>query len=102
ITDLDALNGTSKSSEVPARGVGQVTNNATLKSWLPKLTDVDSLFDADDGAKTDIRDQLFSVRAAYQTPIEVQRPGSDKKETAYPYTFEDALVFENLAFFSNL
>ena len=29
-------------------------------------------------------------------------PGFDESETAYPYTFEDALGFENLPFFSAL
>ena len=47
-------------------------------------------------------DSLFSVRVAYQTPIQVTAPGSTSQETAYPYTFEDALAFENLAFFSTL
>ncbi|WP_343864354.1 hypothetical protein [Caenispirillum bisanense] len=39
---------------------------------------------------------------AYQTPLEVTPPGATVPEIAYPYTFEDALVFENLAFFSGL
>ena len=102
ITDLDALGGTPKSSVRPERGASQVTNNATLKSWLPKLTDIDDLFDADESAKIHVRDPLFAVRAAYQVPIKVHRPGSDKAETACPYTFEDALAFENLDFFCGI
>jgi hypothetical protein len=42
------------------------------------------------------------VRVAYQTPLTVTLPGTDAPEIALPYTFEDALVFENLAFFAAL
>lgn len=104
ITDLDTLDGTGGSSVQPARGGNQKTNNATLKTWVPGIEDVDALMDADAAAKTlrvDV-DPLFAVRVAYQRPVAVTVPGSAQPETAYPYTFEDALAFENLAFFSAL
>lgn len=102
VTDLDSLTGTGGSAVQPAFGAGQKTNNATLKTWVPALDDVDDLMGATPAAKTlmDAGDTLFAVRAAYQTPIEVTMPGATAKETAYPYTFEDALVFENLDFFA--
>jgi len=102
VTDLDSLTGTGGSSVQPALGAGQKTNNATLKTWVPALDDVDALIDAKPAAKTikDAGDTLFAVRAAYQTPVEVTMPGAAAKETAYPYTFEDALVFENVDFFA--
>lgn len=102
VTDLDSLTGTGGSSVQPALGAGQKTNNATLKSWVPALDDIDALIGAAPTAKTitDPGDTLFAVRAAYQTPVEVTMPGAAAKETAYPYTFEDALVFENLDFFA--
>ncbi|WP_445656556.1 AAA family ATPase [Achromobacter sp. NCFB-sbj8-Ac1-l] len=102
ITDLDSLTGPGGSSVQPALGVGQKTNNTTLKTWVPVLDDLDDLMNATAAAKTsmDAGDALFSVRAAYQTPVEVTIPGATAKETAYPYTFEDALVFENLDFFA--
>lgn len=102
VTDLDSLTGSGGSSVQPARGAGQKTNNATLKTWVPALDDVDELIGATAAGKTcmDDGDTLFAVRVAYQTPIEVTMPDSAAKETAYPYTFEDALVFENLDFFS--
>jgi hypothetical protein len=83
-------------------GAGQKTNNATLKTWVPALDDIDALIGAKPAAKTitDAGDTLFAVRAAYQTPVEVTMPGAAAKETAYPYTFEDALVFENVDFFA--
>lgn len=104
ITDLDTLENTGGASAQPAKGANQKTNNATLKTWVPHVDDVDALMDADAAAKT-LRvagDPLFAVRAAYQTPLVVTVPGSAEPETAYPYTFEDALVFENLALFSAL
>lgn len=104
ITDLDTLDGTGGTSVQPAKGVGQKTNNSTLKTWVPGLDDVDDLMRADSAAKTlhEDGDPLFAVRAAYQTPLGVTSPGIVGPEVAYPYTFEDALAFENLAFFSGL
>ncbi|MGY4567087.1 AAA family ATPase [Bradyrhizobium sp. USDA 3256] len=103
ITDLDSVDATGSSAQ-PQRGADQTTNNDTLKTWVPRLPDVDALMDADEKAKIseNLDDQLFAVRAAYQTPVQVQLLGASKVETAQPYTFEDALAFENLEFFSKL
>lgn len=104
ITDLDTLDDTGGSSVQPAKGSKQKTNNATLKTWVPRIEDVDALMDADAATKT-LRvngDPLFAVRAAYQTPLVVIAPESIEPEMAYPYTFEDALAFQNLALFSKL
>ena len=102
VTDLDSLTATGGSSVQPALGAGQKTNNATLKTWVPALDDIEALIAAPPAAKTiaDAGDTLFAVRAAYQIPVEVMMPGATAKETAYPYTFEDALVFENVDFFA--
>lgn len=104
ITDLDTLDSAGGGSVQPAKGASQKTNNATLKTWVPGVEDVDALMGADSTAKTlhVDGDPLFAVRAAYQTPLPVTTPGSSEPETAYPYTFEDALAFENLALFSRL
>jgi predicted ATP-dependent endonuclease of OLD family len=104
ITDLDTLDAADGASVQPSKGAGQKSNNATLRTWVPGFDDVDALMDAEAKAKT-LRvdgDPLFAVRAAYQTPLSVKGPGVEESETAYPYTFEDALVFENLALFSAL
>jgi len=102
VTDLDSLSGTGGSSVQPLLGAGQKSNNATLKTWVPALDDVDALLAASPADKTlaDAGDTLFSVRAAYQTPVIVTMPGAAATETVYPYTFEDALVFENVDFFA--
>lgn len=104
ITDLDTLDKTGGASVQPATGVGQKTNNATLKTWVPGTDDVDTLLDAPVASKIQSQpeDQLFAVRVAYQTPLSVTLPGADAPEIALPYTFEDALVFENLGFFAAL
>ena len=104
VTDLDALNGSNGASAPPARGAGQKTGNATLKTWLPGLENVDEMLNALPGNKVlqADGDPLFAVRVAYQFAVQVMPPGSTVLETAYPYTFEDALVFENLALFSTL
>lgn len=104
ITDLDTLDRVGGASVQPSKGTNQKTNNATLKTWVPGVEDADALMDAEATAKT-LRvdgDPLFAVRVAYQTPLAVTAPGSAETETAYPYTFEDALAFENLALFSTL
>ena len=88
----------------PAKGANQKTNNPTLKKWVPGFEDVDTLMDADSKAKTlhVDGDPLFAVRVAYQTPMVLATTADTEPEIAYPYTFEDALVFENLTFFSTL
>lgn len=106
ITDLDTLEKPGGKSVQPQRGAKQVTNNMTLKDWVPRESSVDELFDADAtkkiAEKVDKRDQLFDVRVAYQVPLKVTRPGAMVEETAYPYTFEDAFALENLDFCSKL
>lgn len=103
ITDLDSVDATGSSAQ-PQRGADQTTNNDTLKTWVPKLPNVDALMDADEKAKISENsdDQLFAVRTAYQTPVQVKLLDASKAETAQPYTFEDALAFENIEFFAKL
>jgi len=103
ITDLDS-EGAAGISAQPARGTAQTTNNDTLKSWLPKLTEIDALLDAESASKTieNAGDPLFAIRVAYQCAVEINLSDSGPRVNAYPYTFEDALAFENLTFFGNL
>ncbi|MDQ3413833.1 MAG: ATP-dependent endonuclease, partial [Verrucomicrobiota bacterium] len=98
VTDLDASLGVS--SAQPARGAGQVTGNATLKTWLPQRAQVDELLDLEDTKKVAIHDPIFAVRAAYQYPVNVDIGG--KSVEVIPSTFEDALAFANLATFGAL
>ncbi len=114
ITDLDAqeeytVHDAKKGKDVTKRratqpkiGNGQLTNNDTLKVWCPQESTVDALLDAS-LSKVIPHDALYAVRVAYQTPVKVcWLPHGHFEQTALPYTFEDALVFENLEFFSTL
>lgn len=103
ITDIDTIDDEGRSVQ-PKKGANQKTNNTTLKTWVPSVEDVDSLMELGFANKI-LRidgDPLFAVRVAYQKPLAVTASPSTPPEPAYPYTFEDALVLENLVFFSAL
>ncbi|BBK29665.1 hypothetical protein STHU_02990 [Allostella humosa] len=102
ITDLDSLAVGTTTAAPPAPGAGQTTNNTSLQVWVPAEAGVDALWAATPAQRTIEADQLYAVRAAYQMPVQVVLPGAAAPATAYPYTFEDALAFENLTFFAAL
>lgn len=102
ITDLDAGSETTGAAEPPAYGMKQVTNNTTLKKWVPALSTIDELLAAEDFSKILDKDPLFAVRAAYQIAVKARLPGKKERQEALPNTFEDALVLENLGLFSQL
>ena len=97
ITDLDTQEKYTDTSKSPPKdkyrkcqpnlGANQNTNNDTLKKWNPNLTEVDKLITLNFDGKLLVDSP---VRVAYQTEIDL----SGTK--VYPYTFEDALVLENL------
>lgn len=97
ITDLDSQEKYTDTSKNPPKdkyikcqpqlGVDQITNNDTLKKWNPNLTKVDDLI------KLKFENKLlkgYPIRVAYQTEIDLTGT------KVYPYTFEDALVLENI------
>jgi predicted ATP-dependent endonuclease of OLD family len=97
ITDLDSQEKCTDASKNPPKdkyrkckpklGVDQITNNDSLKTWNPNLSKVDELI------KLKFEDKLlteYPIRVAYQ--IEINLSGTK----VYPYTFEDALVLENI------
>ncbi len=93
ITDLDSVS--NKSAIPPIRGKGYKSRNTTLRKWMPAKRNVDELLDAVPADK--VKD---FVRVAYQCPVKIEI--DDNEEEAFPYTFEDALVFENLIRFKDL
>lgn len=96
ITDIDSVDPANKNSSVqPQRSIGYKTNNSTLKTWLPKKENLDDLFVKDHKVK---ESATFPIRVAFQFPLNVKF--KEKETEAIPYTFEDALVFENLDIFS--
>jgi len=88
VTDIDSSDNGKKCR--PEINKGLKTKNNTLKEWHPRKESIDELLNlGNDGkVKTDL-----PIRVAYQGKIKI------KGEEIYPYTFEDALVIENLDIF---
>jgi len=102
ITDLDALELTSRNSVPPVRDKNLVTRNATLKNWFPQKELVDELIDLKFEQKVKKDGQFYSVCVAYQCPVKINLNAESKNEEALSNTFEDALVFENISMFKDL
>lgn len=97
ITDIDAKDKDGKSVP-PARGEGLLTRNETLKSWCPKEESLDNLLDKAEKALLIQDESGYGIRVAYQQPVTAQfKAGAPAELLAN--TFEDALVYENLAVF---
>lgn len=102
VTDLDSAEGTGRHPSVqPMRGKGQITRNPTLKDWWPQKQSLDELLDLSSAAKVKKHDDFFSIRVAYQCPINVEFPEKTKAE-AISKTFEDSLLLENITVFKDL
>ena len=103
ITDIDAAVKIGGKGVIPERSKNQKTGNTALRVWTPCLENVDDLLMAESSKKVLIGDELFSVRTAYQIPVQIKddEKGDDIGE-ALPSTFEDSLAFENLSFFKEL
>lgn len=100
ITDLDA--GKGNEAVTVERGKGQSSNNPTLKRWMlekDKDASVDVLLGLDDADKVTEVDDLYALRIAYQTPVQVTLPRTGVQVEALPGTFEDALVLSNVEHF---
>lgn len=97
ITDLDSQTADG-AKERPKCDAGQTTNNTTLRHWNPEVTSIDDLLHLVAERKVRHFDAHAAVRVAYQTPIKVTLDDTDEEE-AFPYTFEDALVFSNIEIF---
>ncbi|KJS33050.1 MAG: hypothetical protein VR64_03825 [Desulfatitalea sp. BRH_c12] len=97
ITDIDAVDKKTRSKVTPKIGGDLISSNNVLKSWHPKKEGFDDLVDLSEDEKELSYDGFFSIRVAYQTSLKVEMKG--KPFDAYPSTFEDALVFENIDHF---
>ncbi len=88
VTDIDSTNDGTKCQ--PELNKKFKTNNDTLKTWHPQKESLYELLclNEEDMVKTD-----SPVRVAYQRKIDIDG------ESIYPYTFEDAMVLENLETF---
>lgn len=100
ITDIDSCNAAGVSAP-PVRGAGCTTRNATLRTWWPIINDLDPLLDKPEHEKVKAyADEKFSVRVAYQSPIQATFKGETSE--ALSYTLEDAIVMANLDLFRTL
>jgi predicted ATP-dependent endonuclease of OLD family len=100
ITDLDA--GLKKKAVPVQRKADQRSNNPTLQHWMrgvKKANTVDTLLDLPDADKEVEYDDLFAIRIAYQTPINVTLAKTGAAVSSLPNTFEDSLVLTNAAHF---
>lgn len=95
ITDLDSIEKDSTAKVSPKKGKEYRTGNDTIKSWIPVKTNLDEVLDVNSTQK--VKDEF--VRVAYQHEIELKY--LERAVKAIPYTFEDALVLSNIAFFKN-
>lgn len=98
ITDIDAKDAGGKAVP-PARGAGLKARNETLKTWVPKNDALDALLDMEAKQIVLSDPSGYSIRAAYQQPIQTVFKTKAAAE-ALANTFEDALVYENIEMFA--
>jgi hypothetical protein len=98
ITDLDAVAEVNKGGKVvkesvqPCCGAAQTTANHVLKTWLPKLAEIDELLASPLKAMCHTAPDR-PIAVSYQTPQNVTLGSVSTNVT--PSTFEDALVLTN-------
>jgi len=100
ISDLDSVEKPTKGRATkvqPERGKKYLTGNDTLKSWLPRIEDLDELLDC----KTKTSENGL-VRVAYQYPMKVNYKDGEDGAEGIPYTFEDALALSNIKLFKGM
>ncbi len=100
VTDIDSCDAAG-SSAVPMRGANYTTRNHTLKTWWPEIEELDALLDKPEDEKSkDYDAEQFTLRVAYQCPIEIEFRGATTEALAY--TLEDAIVVANIELFATL
>ncbi|HDY67280.1 MAG TPA: ATP-dependent endonuclease [Candidatus Scalindua sp.] len=99
VTDIDSIEDKKTVKVKPERDKKYRSGNETLKSWLPKIEDLNGLLDLTEGKKLS---ENSLVRVAYQCPFNVSLNDGGEKEEVVPYTFEDALVLSNIQLFKEM
>ena len=95
ITDIDSVEKGTNKKVIPITGKDYITNNDTMKSWVPEMSRFDDLMKVNPESKV----KNNHVRVAYQTEIMLEYCGNEAR--IIPYTFEDALVLSNILLFKN-
>ncbi len=94
ITDLDSVDPSNKRKSCPPeKGQGYETANPILKTWHPSKSRIDELL-----ATTD--EEISTEKYGYPLCVAFQRPVSLSGKEHIPRTFEDALILQNEAKFS--
>lgn len=103
ITDLDSVDPAGNHpGKQPQRGVGLITSNNTLKTWVPQKQLIDDLLDLPIQGKVLETDEFYSVRVTYQIPLKISLKDGDNPEEVIPNSFEDAFVFNNIVLIKDL
>lgn len=97
VTDLDAKDPKTNQTRDPVLGKGLEARNETLRTWVPKRTEVDALMKLEEKHKALVSPTGYAVRAAYQTGAKLKIGTVDV--TVHANTFEDALFYRNFDFF---
>lgn len=100
ITDIDAVSKEGyHNHKEPKRNEKIVTTNYTITDWLIGINLLDELIDLDSDKKVKKynSENEFSIRVAYQIPIQVEYKG--RMEEAIASTFEDSLIYNNFKLF---
>jgi predicted ATP-dependent endonuclease of OLD family len=98
ITDIDSVDPNNNRKSVrPEKKKSFVTNNSTLKTWIPVKELIDDLVDLKSENKIS-KNEI--IRVAYQYATQINFSG--KSATVYSYTFEEALVFGNMDLFKSI
>jgi len=101
ISDIDSAESTGHHPAArPERGKGLISGNFAITDWLLNEKALDKLLDipSDKKVKTNTEPHKYSIRIAYQTPVQVDF-NNEKKVEAISRTFEDCLVYTNLSLF---
>jgi len=99
VTDIDSIEENKTTKVMPERDKKYRSSNDTLKSWLPKIEDLNELLNLPANKKIS---ENSLVRVAYQCPLNVSLTEGGVQEEVIPYTFEDALVFSNITLFKDM
>lgn len=100
ITDLDAMDD-GKKSVPPARNANLETRNATLRTWVPAIEALDGLLDLPADKLVRSGEYDYGVRVAFQQATKALFKTATPAE-ALANTFEDALVYTNIATFQKM
>jgi len=96
VTDLDSTSG--GIAKPPLRNRHYKTGNNFLKTKIPEKDDLDELLSLDCAGKEMTR-KSYAVRVAYQCPVLLSQETDGLVGELIPYTFEDALIAENIQLF---